>query len=142
MHKFNEVRLDMDEDSPYVNSGVMLMNLKRLRKEQNYKEVFQFIEKRKYILILPNQDIISSLYGTKIYTLNSFRYNMTENMYQRHASFEKNLDLEWVWEKCIIIHYCGRNKPWKETIWDGQLDVFYHENVTRMKKQEIIEVII
>lgn len=67
---------------------------------------------------------------------------MTENMYQRHASFEKNLDLEWVWEKCIITHYCGRNKPWKETIWDGQLDVFYHENVTRMKKQEIIEVII
>lgn len=137
MHKFNEVRLDMDEDSPYINSGVMLMNLKRLRKEQNYKEVFQFIEKRKYRLILPDQDIISSLYGTKIYTLNSFRYNMTENMYQRHASFEKDLDLEWVRENCIIIHFCGRNKPWKEN-YLGQLDVFYHENVTRMKKQEII----
>ena len=63
---------------------------------------------------------------------------MTENMYQRHASFEKDLDLEWVRENCIIIHFCGRNEPWKETIWDGQLDVFYHENVTCMKKQEII----
>ena len=27
LHRFNELRLDMDEDSPYINSGVMLMNL-------------------------------------------------------------------------------------------------------------------
>ena len=29
LHRFNELRLDMDEDSPYINSGVMLMNLLR-----------------------------------------------------------------------------------------------------------------
>lgn len=128
MHKVNEMRLDLEEDSPYINSGVMLMNLERLRKEQNYDEVFQFIEKRKNLLILPDQDIISSLYGTRIYALDSFRYNMTERLFLRHTPFEKQLDLEWVRRNSIIIHYCGRNKPWKENYF-GQLDVFYLETV-------------
>ena len=132
MHKINEFRLDMDEESPYVNSGVMLMNLERLRKEQNYEDVFRFIEKQKSKLILPDQDIISSLYGTKIYEINSFRYNMTESMYQKHSMFEKDLNLQWVRENSVIIHYCGRNKPWKDT-YIGQLNIFYNETVDRMQ---------
>ena len=71
-----DVALDMDDESPYINSGVMLMNLKRLREEQNYEDVFDFIEKRKSFLMLPDQDIISSLYGSKIFALDTFRYNM------------------------------------------------------------------
>lgn len=135
MRKINEIRLDMEEESPYINSGVMLMNLELLRREQDYQEVFDFIEKRKNFLILPDQDIISSLYGSKIFALDTFRYNMTENLYVLHAPFEKKLDLEWVRKHSVIIHYCGRNKPWKDN-YIGQLDVFYKETVTRMKKDK------
>ena len=133
LRKFNEIRLDMDEESPYINSGVMLMNLKRLREEQNYNDVFEFIEKRKNFLMLPDQDIISSLYGSKILALDTFRYNMTENLYMAHAPFEKGLNLDWVRKNSVIIHYCGRNKPWKNN-YIGQLDVFYNEEVQRMEK--------
>ena len=133
LRKFNEIRLDMDDDSPYINSGVMLMNLKRLRAEQNYEEVFSFIEKRKNFLMLPDQDIISSLYGSKILALDTFRYNMTEKLYIGHAPFEKDLNLEWVKENSVIIHYCGRNKPWKSN-YRGVLDIFYNDTVARMKK--------
>lgn len=132
LRKMNELRLDMEDESPYINSGVMLMNLELLRKEQNYEDVFRFIEKRKNFLILPDQDIISSLYGSKIYALDTFRYNMTERLYKLHAPFEKDLDMEWVRRHCVIIHYCGRNKPWKEN-YSGQLDVFYKETVSRME---------
>lgn len=134
MHKVNELRLDMEDDSPYINSGVMLMNLNRLREEQDFGEVFEFIEKRKNLLILPDQDIISSLYGTKIYALDSFRYNMTERLYRKHAAFEKGLDIDWVRHNSIIIHYCGRNKPWREN-YLGKLDVFYHEAAAQMAEQ-------
>ena len=128
----NGIRLDMEEDSPYINSGVMLMNLELLRREQNYEDVFRFIEEMKNRLILPDQDIISSLYGSRIYALDTFRYNMTERLFQRHSPFEKGLDLHWVREHSVIIHYCGRNKPWKEK-YLGQLDVFYRETVSRME---------
>lgn len=135
MTTINSIRLDMDDNSPYINSGVMLMNLKLLRKEQNFDDVFRFIEKRKNTLILPDQDIISSLYGSKIYALDTFRYNMTETLYKRHSPFEKDLDLDWVRKHSIIIHYCGRNKPWKDTYF-GELDVFYKETVSKMEVQK------
>lgn len=134
LQKVNELRLDMNEDSPYINSGVMLMNLKRLRNEQNYQEVFDFIERRKNVLLLPDQDIISSLYGSKVFTLNPFRYNMTEKLYRQHAPFEKSLNLEWIRGHSVIIHYCGRNKPWKSN-YMGELNVFYQETVDRMKRK-------
>lgn len=131
----NGIRLDMEEDTPYINSGVMLMNLERLRREQTPEDVFSFIEKRKAALLLPDQDIISALYGSKIYALDAYRYNMSEKLYQLHAPFEKELNLDWVRENAVIIHYCGRNKPWKED-YIGQLDMFYQQTVQRMKKKE------
>lgn len=134
MRKMNGIRLDMDDDSPYINSGVILMNLELLRREQDYDDVFRFIEKRKNLLVLPDQDIISSLYGSKIYALDSFRYNMTERLYRLHSPFERGLNLDWVREHSIIIHYCGRNKPWKEN-YIGELNIFYEEALTQMNKK-------
>lgn len=136
MTAINSIRLDMDDNHPYINSGVMLMNLKLLREEQNFEDVWRFIEKRKNLLILPDQDIISSLYGSKIYALDTFRYNMTERLYRLHSPFEKGLDLDWVRKHSVIIHYCGKNKPWKDNYF-GCLDVFYKETVARMQEGQI-----
>lgn len=130
----SSLRLDMEEDSPYINSSVMLMNLKRLRAEQDYGEVFDFIKKRKPFLILPDQDIISSLYGSRILALDTYRYNMTDRLFRQHSVFEKNLTLDWVRKNSILIHYCGRNKPWKEND-SGQLGIFYQEARKQMEEQ-------
>lgn len=134
LRKINEIRLDMDIESPYINSGVMMMNLNRLRNEQDYQEVFDFIEKRKKMLILPDRDIISSLYGNKIFALDTYKYNMTENLYMARSRFDKDLSIEWIRNNSVIIHYCGRNKPWKNN-YIGQLDIFYREAYDRMIKQ-------
>lgn len=132
--KFNDLRLDMDESAPYINSGVMLMNLELLRREQNEADVFRFMQERKGLLILPDQDIISGLYGRRIYTLDPFRYNMTERLFQAHVPFDRDLNLDWVRENSVIIHYCGRNKPWKKH-YLGQLDVFYLEAEGRLEAE-------
>lgn len=132
MHKVNELRLDMDEDRPYINSGVMLMNLRRLRLEQNIQEVFLYIEKYKNKLILPDQDIISALYGSKIISLDPYRYNMTERLFALNPRNDAWFDLEWVRKNATIIHYCGRNKPWKNG-YIGQLDLFFKETLDRMQ---------
>jgi len=134
LQKVNTLRLDMEEHSPYINSGVMLMNLTLLRREQNFEDVFRFIEKRKNLLVLPDQDIISGLYGSRIYALDAFRYNITERLFQMHAPFEKRFDLDWVRKNSIIIHYCGKNKPWREN-YVGQLDVFYREAEERLAQE-------
>ena len=135
LSRFNQKRLDMGESDPYINSGVMLMNLERLRLEQDEGEVFRFMQEHRKALMLPDQDVISGLYGSRIYPLNPFRYNMTDRLFNRHAPFEKALNLDWVRQNAVIIHYCGRNKPWKEN-YIGQLGVFYQETLVAMESKE------
>jgi lipopolysaccharide biosynthesis glycosyltransferase len=48
--------------------------------------------------------------------------------------FEKTLTLDWVRKHSVIIHYCGRNKPWKEN-YMGVLNVFYNETVLQMNQK-------
>ena len=43
--KLNEVRLNMPPECEYINSGVLLMNLKALRREQNEEEVTELLRK-------------------------------------------------------------------------------------------------
>lgn len=126
LRKINEIRLQMETKGPYINSGVMLMNLNLLRKEQDYSKVFEYIEKNKNILFLPDQDIISAIYSDRIITVDPYIYNMTERMLRSPRSIRNNIDEEWVKNNSAIIHYCGRNKPWKAN-YIGVLDKFYRQ---------------
>ena len=80
IQKFNELRLDM-EDGPYINSGVMLMNLDLLRREQDVEAAYRYIEEHRKSLLLPDQDILSGLYASVFFLLDPYRYNMTEKLF-------------------------------------------------------------
>lgn len=128
LNKVNQYRLGLGEESTYINSGVMLMNLHELREKQNIKEVMLFAEKRKRYFILPDQDIITALYGNKTGILDTMKYNLSDRMlsvYNADPSHKKR-DLEWVRENTVVIHYYGKQKPWGKNYF-GILDIFYHE---------------
>ncbi len=126
LQKINEIRLQMETKGPYINSGVMLMNIKLLREQQDYDDVFEYIQKNKNLLFLPDQDIISAIYSDKIMSIDPYIYNMTERLLISPKSIAKNIDLDWVNKNSAIIHYCGRNKPWKEK-YIGFMDNFYKQ---------------
>lgn len=126
LQKINEIRLQMDKRGPYINSGVMLMNIKLLRELQDYEEVFDYIRKNKNILFLPDQDIISAVYSDKIVSVDPYVYNMTERMLLSPKSIKNDVDLQWVKNNSAIVHYCGRNKPWKDN-YVGMLGEFYRQ---------------
>lgn len=130
MQKFNELRLNMEKDTPYINSGVLLMNLRLLREEMNPADVLQYIRKHKKVLMLPDQDVLSALYGSKTLLMDSLIYNLSErfrNTYNlRLFPGDSRISLDWIRQNAVIIHYCGKNKPWK-TNYVGELGVFYDE---------------
>jgi lipopolysaccharide biosynthesis glycosyltransferase len=109
------------------------MNLRELRKVQTREEVLSFVDKRKRYLTLPDQDIITALYGNKIGIIDTMRYNLSDRMlslYNSDLSHDK-IDLDWIRQNTVIIHYYGKQKPWKKS-YLGKLDIFYHE----LKKQK------
>ena len=127
LRKINEVRLRIDEDVPYINTGVLLINLKELRKIDVQKEVCEFVENNSKKLMLPDQDIITALYGNKIKIVDALRYNLGDrdlNLYNLNH-IKNPIGLKWVKENTVIIHYYGRNKPWNKN-YRGKLGVFYY----------------
>lgn len=129
--KVNSIRLNTDEEGPYINSGVILMNIKLLRKEQDFTKVFDYIEKYKNLLILPDQDVISAVYEDKIIPIDPLVYNMTERLLIHPDVMEKGIDLAWVAKNTAIIHFCGRNKPWKDR-YVGMLGYIWHYMANRV----------
>ena len=83
-------------------------------------------EQHRRHLWLPDQDLISGLYGDQILQLDSWKWNMTERLYAMQPGRRERVGISWVRENSAIIHYCGRGKPWKGR-YLGSLDVFYKE---------------
>lgn len=128
----NNLRLRSKKVNPYINTGVLLMNLKKLRKYQSKEEVFEYVLQHQKQLLLPDQDIISMLYGEKIKILDHMKYNLNDRMLFLH-NLRHLLDtktVQWVQQNCCIIHYYGRNKPWNKKYY-GQLNVFYNHFIHR-----------
>lgn len=142
LRRFNARRLGMKNDAPYINSGVMLLNLSLLRREQKPETVQEWLTHHRNLL-LPDQDVISSLYGDRILLLDALRYNLGEKFYHScrmrpRSAGEERLDLSWVRQNTVFIHYCGRNKPWKPR-YIGELGVFYEEFMTELKEMALPE---
>jgi len=126
--KVNQIRLKASKDAAYINSGVLLYNLPVLRKTVDIRIMQDYVRSNEKNLILPDQDILSALYGDKVKLMDTLRFNLSDrivNIYNKEHWFHK-IDVEWVRKNTSIIHYCGSNKPWKKDYW-GNLGVFYQE---------------
>lgn len=128
LEKFNQLRLKTEKDVPYVNTGVMMMDLPSLRRHLDLSAIREYGLAHQHQLVLPDQDILTALYGDKVKIVDTLRYNLSDRILSfRNADPSKPpLDLEWVRQNAVIIHYFGKNKPWKEH-YRGILDTFYRE---------------
>ena len=143
LHKFNEIRLDIKEDEAYINTGVLLMNLKALRGLPIEQDIHTFIKKYKKKLILPDQDIISSLYGDKIKLVDELKYNFGEKDWKLYNFYnpQHQINLKWICKNTVIIHYYGKNKPWLKE-YKGRLGYFYRKIEKRVKIYKAKKVLI
>ncbi|MGN1349282.1 MAG: glycosyltransferase family 8 protein, partial [Acutalibacteraceae bacterium] len=56
IEKLNHVRLKMGKDSKYINSGIMLMDLKKMREHTSVEEIMQYLDENIQKLFLGDQD--------------------------------------------------------------------------------------
>lgn len=113
--KINIKRLGLQENVPYINTGVLLINLTELRKETTIEEdIESFVMSHKAVLTLPDQDVITALFGHLVKLIDPMIYNLSDRMLAFHnlSNLHQTYDSQWVNENTVIIHYCGKNKPW------------------------------
>ncbi len=108
----NQLRLGTEQD--YYNSGVLLMDLEAGRREIVPQEIFRYVEQHRKELILPDQDILNALYSEKILPLEDALWNYDARNYSNYLLRSGGrCDLRWVMEHTAILHFCGKEKPWK-----------------------------
>ena len=109
----NRIRLGTDTD--YYNSGLLLINLVKARKEIVPEKIFAYADKNYKNLLLPDQDILNAMYGDKVLPLKDSIYNYDARNYSSYLLRSKGEeDLAWVMENTVILHFCGRDKPWNK----------------------------
>ena len=129
--KLNQLRLGVEEDVPYVNTGVMVMNLKLLRQNLSLEQLRQTAMEKMRSFILPDQDILTVMHGKHIRLADTLRYNLSDRLIRANNADPRNekIDLQWVRDHAAILHFYGKNKPWKEH-YSGILDSLYWEHTT------------
>ncbi|HEY8462571.1 MAG TPA: glycosyltransferase family 8 protein [Bacillota bacterium] len=109
----NKIRLKAYEMEEYFNSGVLLMNLHLQRERIKETEIYQFVAKKRNRLILPDQDIINSLYAKEIKKIEEIKYNYDTRYYRYNKILSKGrVDMDYIIHNTVILHFCGKKKPW------------------------------
>lgn len=112
----NRIRLGVPDASGYYNSGVLLLNLRRQRREIRRSDIFEYVREHEAELLLPDQDVLNALYANRILPLDETLYNYDArglDWYYMTSNGEKNAD--WVMRNTVVLHFCGKNKPWKKS---------------------------
>ena len=136
LKRFLQIKNGASKNSLYINSGVILLNLKLLREKQDTSKIISYVKKRKYLLCCPDQDIINGLYGEKIGLCDGLIYNLSDRAIKRfNKKQDKNINLSWVEDNAKIIHYIGKNKPWKDD-YKGILNTYYKRYEQEVKNEE------
>lgn len=125
--EINKLRLLPYEIDSYYNSGVLLMNLALQRSLVDEREIFDFVERNRAKLIMPDQDIINALYAKRIKTLDEklFNYDVRYYRYYRLAT-NGECDMDFVIGKTSILHFCGARKPWNKGYIGQFLALYKH----------------
>lgn len=135
----NKVRLKNYAAGEYFNSGVLLMNLPLIREEIQAQTIFSYIRENHTNLFLPDQDILNALYGDRILPLPDELYNYDARNYFTYQMLGNGAwDTEWVINNTVLLHFCGKDKPWKND-YSGKFDTLYKHykrQTERLEKQK------
>ena len=121
----SKIRLPDYEADEYFNSGVLLMNLPRIRQEVRAEDIFEYVEKNYQALILPDQDVLNGLYGTQILPMEEAVWNYDVRRYDTYRiSSQGRMDMDWVMRNTVFLHFCGKKKPWTPS-FRGRFNALY-----------------
>jgi lipopolysaccharide biosynthesis glycosyltransferase len=122
---YNAIRLmKLDIDTHYFNSGVLLLDLAKLRKTNFIDKCSKYFNKHIKNIIWPDQDVLNGVLGHKTHFLSPefnsevYENNIMANEYQNYFDFYgKSLpyseqDIQIATYAPTILHFVGPNKPW------------------------------
>lgn len=115
--------LGLTKDDPYINAGVLLINLKKWRDEKTGDRIIEYYKEHNGHLSANDQDAINGSLRQEIKVIKpKFNY-YTSYIYYPYKYLKKFqapyefIPLDWYnesREEPVIIHYLGEERPWRK----------------------------
>ncbi len=129
--------IGLKERNFYFNSGIMLLNLEKIRKENIIRKAIIYFNTHNEIF--GDQDVLNVVFGKKIKPI-SYRYNCNSTFFEeKDANFLSSFwgehisesDKE-VYDNATILHFAG-HKPWTEWYNNQYLKNLWHKYAQEAK---------
>lgn len=114
--------LGIPENQPYINSGVLLINLEKWRNENTGKKIIEYYKAHDGKLFAADQDAINgTLHGQiyifspkfNFYTIHSYYpYKMLKKLTSPAAYISEEIFKD-AFDSPTIIHFLGEDRPWR-----------------------------
>lgn len=111
------------EGIPYINAGVLLINMKKWREEKTGERIIKFYEKNNGRLFANDQDAINGALKGEIYYLSprynfyniydAYPYRMLSSLVKPGKYIEREI-FNYAVSHPAIIHYLGEERPWRK----------------------------
>lgn len=102
-------------DFSYINSGVLLMDLDKIRTQNIENEFLLYARENINNIKLGDQEIINKVLKNRILKL-SEKFNVQSECFIRRSSFTKNP---------VIVHFIGTKKPWQHISWSVHKNMYF-----------------
>ncbi len=125
---FNLLRLKLKPTSNYINAGIMLIDVDKWKKTAPVEKVLEFISQNIKKLRLADQDVVNMMFEDSIILFDERKYNLDEKIFFARTFriyTPEPINLDWVRENTVIIHYNGSHKPWKTKKYRGKLGEYF-----------------
>ena len=123
--------IDLPPYAEYINSGVLLIDMKKFRDFISQEELTKFLEEKSSLYEFQDQDTINKVFYNKIKILDN-NYN-----YQINATDRWKTDI-----KKTLIHYSEIKKPWKNDYDDTYKAIPYYKLLHIMGKDNELKQLI
>lgn len=117
--------IGFQKEECYINSGVLLFNLKKMREAFVLEDFIAVLEEYKDVVSYPDQDLINlyfkedRLVGERIYNYNT-GYGSIGGMLAWALGLKREK------REPVIIHYMGSSKPWQVDYYGKYFFEYYH----------------
>ena len=99
----------------YTNSGILVMDLKNMRKQNLEAKFFEYAKKNLDKIVCGDQEIINKVCKGEIQNIDS-KWNVQISNFSNRSDYTKHP---------YIVHFIGKNKPWQYTSFSYRKDLFY-----------------
>ncbi|WP_414578956.1 glycosyltransferase family 8 protein [Anabaena sp. CCY 9402-a] len=123
----NYQELGISPDCKYFNSGVLVMNLKKWRKEATSQKIFEYLDKYKNYIRWHDQDAMNAILAGQWETIDS-RWNQMPYLF-RYQSWQDSPYSEEEYNNLVnhpfIIHFSSHEKPWHDNCNHPEKHLFF-----------------